>query len=308
VVAFAVCFRLQVLACGFLGGGFLVLRSGRVRTGSLLPALKVVAVSQAFLSPKPIQLPAVSVPFSLVLRVGFLGQFCPLCHVFLVSFVMLFLLAFSSLFCYHVGMFNHPFPKGKVSMSHPLPFSLPADASVLVGGSRALVAGSPAWVACQSFSQACTHAVHVGCATGADQAAVLALGFDPHPYSSHVFAAFAPSGAGAFGGSAVSTVQRFASLGGSVSWLAGGSLSVPLVARLMARSVAALAGCSAAVFFAPGVGSLKVARHALRAGIPVLVSCVGLSSAPVLAVPSVLVSWLGQSFWLFAPPVQGALF
>jgi hypothetical protein len=75
----------------------------------------------------------------------------------------------------------------------------------------------------------------------------------------------------------------------------------------MARSLAALRGCGAAVFFAPGVGSLKVARAALRQGIPVLVCRVSLSSAPVLAVAPVVVSWFGQSFWLFAPPVQSSL-
>lgn len=192
-------------------------------------------------------------------------------------------------------------------MSHPLPFSLPSSSSILVGGSRSLLPGSAGWVACQSFVRTLlansAHTVHIGCATGADQAAVL-LGSGRF----RVFTAFASSGLGSFRGSAVSAVQAFASLGGSVSWLAGGPLSVPLVARLMARSLAALRGCSAAVFFAPGVGSLKVARAALRAGIPVLVSCVGLSAAPVLAVPSVLASWLGQSFWLFAPPAQAALF
>ena len=192
-------------------------------------------------------------------------------------------------------------------MSHPIPFYLPPNSAVLVGGGRALAPGSSAWVACQAFtsSLACAdRIIHVGCATGADQAIILCC----PPRSLRVFAAFSASGAGAFGGSAVKVVRTHSSLGGSVRWLAGGPLSVPLVARLMARSLAALAGCSAAVFFAPGVGSLKVARHALQAGIPVLVACAGMSAAPVLAVAPVAVSWLGQSFWLFAPPAQGALF
>ena len=192
-------------------------------------------------------------------------------------------------------------------MSHPIPFYLPSNSAVLVGGSRALLPRSAGWVACQAFasSLACAdRIIHVGCATGADQAVIICC----PSRSLRVFAAFSASGAGAFGGSAVSVVRTHASLGGSVRWLAGGPLSVPLVARLMARSLAALAGCSAAVFFAPGVGSLKVARRALVAGIPVLVATAGISSAPVLAVPAVLVSWFGQAFWLFAPPAQGALF
>lgn len=189
-------------------------------------------------------------------------------------------------------------------------FSLPSSSPVLVGGSRALVVGSPAWVACQSFVQSVLfsspHAVHVGCSAGADQAAVLALGGGSS--QARVFACFNHSGAGSWSASAVSSVQRFARLGGSVSWLAGGSLAVPLVARLMARSLAALRGCGAAVFFAPGVGSLKVARAALQQGIPVLVCQVGLSSAPVLPVAPVVVSWFGLSFWLFSPAVQPGLF
>lgn len=183
----------------------------------------------------------------------------------------------------------------------PLPSS-----HILIGGSRALLPGSPAWVACRQFAGAFPGALHVGCATGADQAVVMAAGGKGARVQ--VFAAFAPSGAGSFGGSAVKVVQAASARGVPVSWLAGGSLSVPLVARLMARSLAALAGCSAAVFFAPGPGSLKVARAALARGIPVLVCCVGCPSAPVLAVPPVRVSWLGLSFWLFQPASQVALF
>ena len=189
-------------------------------------------------------------------------------------------------------------------------FSIPSSSPVLVGGSRSLISGSPAWVACQSFVQSLLfsspHAVHVGCSAGADQAAVLALGGGS--CQARVFACFAPSGAGSWSASAVSSVQRFAHMGGSVSWLAGGSLSVPLVARLMSRSLAALQGCAAAVFFSPGVGSLKVARAALKQGIPVLVCQQGCPVAPVLAVPPVVVSWFGMSFWLYQPAIQSALF
>lgn len=187
-------------------------------------------------------------------------------------------------------------------------FSLPLGSSVLIGGSRSLSPSSSAWVACQSFTQSAMldHCIHAGCATGADQAAVLAMGAGGAGL--WVFSAFSHSGAGAWSGSAVSTIQRFSDLGGSVKWLAGGSLAVPLVARLMARSLAALQGCAAAVFFQPGQGSLKVARAALRQSIPVLVCQVGMSSAPVLAVAPVVVSWFGLSFWLYSAPVQSSLF
>lgn len=190
-------------------------------------------------------------------------------------------------------------------------FNLSSISPVLVGGSRALSASSPAGLACSRFVESLLAAdlnLSVGCASGADQIA-LSAGVHSSLFSQvRVFAAFDQSGAGAFSGSAVSAVQAAARAGVAVSWLAGGSLSVPLVARLMSRSVAALRGCQVAVFFCPGVGSLKVARAALRSGVPVLVARVGLSSAPVLAVAPSVVVVFDQSFWLFAPAVQPALF
>jgi len=110
--------------------------------------------------------------------------------------------------------------------------------------------------------------VTVGCATGADQQVIQSVGVSSFSQL-RVFAAFAQSGAGSWSGSAVRQVQQFAKMGGSVSWLAGGGLQVPMVARLMSRSVAGLTGASAAVFFSPGVGSLKVAGVAVERGIPV---------------------------------------
>lgn len=181
--------------------------------------------------------------------------------------------------------------------------------TVYFGGSRNLPqAAYPFVFHVVSAVLAAGQAVAVGCAVGADQQVIQAALGSSSFQQVHVFAAFAPSGAGSWGGSAVSVVQAFAAAGGSVSWLAGGSLAVPISARLMARSVAGLSGASAAVFFQPGVGSLKVARAALRAGIPVLVGRAGVSAAPVLAVAPVATTWLGCSFWLFAPPVQAALF
>lgn len=188
---------------------------------------------------------------------------------------------------------------------------------VLVGGSRSLLPSSPAGLACSAFVSSLLAAgglLHVGCATGADQAALSAAVRAVVACRSasfqqvRAFAAFGPGGAGSFSGSAVAAVQAAARAGVPVSWLAGGLLSVPLVARLMARSLAALGGCSAAVFFAPGVGSLKVARAALRAGVPVLVACIGVPSAPVLPVTPMVASWLGVSFWVYRPAQQQALF
>jgi hypothetical protein len=118
--------------------------------------------------------------------------------------------------------------------------------------------------------------VAVGCATGADQqviqhfiSSVCPLLHSRSFSQLRVFAAFAQSGAGSWSGSAVRQVQQFEAMGGSVSWLAGGGLQVPMIARLMSRSVAGLSGASTAVFFSPGVGSLKVAGVAVQRGIPV---------------------------------------
>ena len=188
-------------------------------------------------------------------------------------------------------------------------FSLPLNSSVLIGGSRSALPGAVPGSFLHDLIVH-SHRLHVGCATGADRQVISFVhSFRPSILPAlRVFAAFSQSGAGSFSGSAVSSVQSFAAAGGWVSWLAGGSLSVPLVARLMSRSLAALQGCAAAVFFQPGVGSLKVARAALKQGIPVLVCQQGCPVAPVLAVPPVVVSWFGMSFWLYQPAIQSALF
>jgi hypothetical protein len=115
--------------------------------------------------------------------------------------------------------------------------------------------------------------ITVGCATGADAQVISACHRSSSFSQVRVFAAFAQSGAGSWSGSAVQVVKQFAAAGGSVSWLAGGALNVPLVARLMSRSVAGLAGASSAVFFAPGPGSLKVAGVAVSRNIPVFAFC-----------------------------------
>ncbi len=144
--------------------------------------------------------------------------------------------------------------------------------SIYLGGSRSL---APAPIVGQVVRAvlASGQSVHVGCALGADRQVIqAALGLG-EPSSLVVFAAFARGGPqsapGAWSGSAVCSVYQAACAGASVRWLAGGALAVPLVARLMRRSQAALAGCSASVFFQPGPGSLAVAGCAVAAGQPV---------------------------------------
>lgn len=179
---------------------------------------------------------------------------------------------------------------------------------IYLGGSRSLSPSSALWSQAQNLTQHiiyCTpHAVHVGCATGADQAVILALGGGS--CQAHIFAAFGPTShsldqlafplvRGFFSASAVQSVIAAHNLGLSVHWWAGGSFSVPLAARLINRSVAALRGSCAAVFFAPGSGSLTVASHAVKACIPVF--AFGDLPAPI---PSCAGQWVASSFMGFA--------
>jgi len=148
-------------------------------------------------------------------------------------------------------------------------------------------------------------AVHVGCAVGADQQVVQsALAAGGHSFL-FVFAAFSASWVGAWSGSAVAAVMAAARAGASVSWLAGGGLQLPLVARLIRRSQAALAGCSASVFFLASPsssGSLAVAGHAVAAGQPVFAFCPFVPSAPRgCAGHWVAASFFGFSCWQWQP-------
>ena len=150
--------------------------------------------------------------------------------------------------------------------------------------------------------------VQVGCSAGADALVIQSCIRSSSFSQVRVFSAFGQSGAGAWSGSAVAVVNQFASLGGQVSWLAGGSLAVPLAGRLIQRSIAGLQGCSSAVFFSPGAGSLAVAGHAVRLGIP----CFAFGSCPAGVPAHCAGSWVASSFMGFAcwawSPAQLSLF
>jgi hypothetical protein len=102
------------------------------------------------------------------------------------------------------------------------------------------------------------HTVHVGDCIGADAliitSALVAGGQSPLV----VFAVSNENGTGSLSLSS-SLPKVAAERGALVHWLAGGSLTVPPAGRLINRSLAAAAGCAAAVFFSPGRGSLAVA-------------------------------------------------
>ena len=183
--------------------------------------------------------------------------------------------------------------------------------SIHIGGSRSL---SPTPIVGQVVRAilASGQAVHVGCALGADQAVIQAASRVPARHSFLVvFAAFGPGGAGAWSGSAVQAVSQAKQAGFLVHFLAGGPLAVPLVGRLMRRSQAALAGCSASVFFLASPGcpvSLAVAGKAVAAGQPVFAFCSVCPQAPRgCAGRWVSALFLGFPCWQWSP-AQGALF
>lgn len=167
--------------------------------------------------------------------------------------------------------------------------------SVYFGGSRSLTSSSiiPQVVAAVIKAG---NLVHVGCSAGADSLVISSAIRSSSFLQVAVFAAFQSSGLGSWALSAVQVVQSFAKAGGVVHWLAGGGLAVPLRARLFSRSLAGLAGCSAAVFFSAGSGSLAVAGAAAARGIPVF--C--FSSVAPAAPRGAAGSWVAGSFAGFA--------
>jgi hypothetical protein len=177
--------------------------------------------------------------------------------------------------------------------------------SVMFGGSRSLGGAAASAFVGRVVGAALVAgwSVSVGCASGADQLAlesVLAAGAAGRL---SVSCAGAEDGAGFWTCSAsLSLLRAAAAAGARVAWLAGGALAIPLRARLLLRSRAALAGCSAAVFFAPGPGSLAVAACAVAAGLPVWAICLVAPGAPRGCAGSwVSSSWLGFAAWQWVP-------
>ena len=131
--------------------------------------------------------------------------------------------------------------------------------------------------------------VVTGCASGGDALVVrafLSLGVSVSRLS--VFAVGGAGGSGFWSGSALAVVRRAAGAGVFVRWWAGGVSSVPLRARLAARSracfsaaVSSGAGRGVVGFVGGGwsvsPGSWSSVRFALSLGVPVVVFPVGCS-------------------------------
>lgn len=155
---------------------------------------------------------------------------------------------------------------------------------VAVAGPRALCPASAGLVANVAGSIVSAGAsLVVGCATGADAAALSAV-----PVGSvRLLAAFGPGGRGSWSCSAVTSVSRFVTAGGSAVWWAGGGPAVPLRARLAARTRAVVASASALVVFFSARrsrGSLLAAHCAVKRGVPVVAIPLGI---PATQLPTV---------------------
>ncbi len=130
---------------------------------------------------------------------------------------------------------------------------------VMVCGSRSLLQSGPGAQLVQALVWSLLGAgrsLVVGCAAGADAAALNAAVSAGAAGRVSVLAAFGPGGQGAAGSaSAVSVVAAAQAVGASVSWWAGGGQGVPLRARLVGRSLAAVRSATGS---GPGAGLVAV--------------------------------------------------
>lgn len=161
-------------------------------------------------------------------------------------------------------------------MNAALPFPITPGSVVAVAGSRSVPESGGSAVARSCFALAAAGAVvSVGCCVGIDE---FVISYYPAG-ALRVSAAFGPDGAGAGRFSAVHKVS-WAKLNGSrVEWWAGGGASVPLPARLSARTAAVVcaANAGAVVFFTSphSRGSLLAAYSATLRSLPVVAFALG---------------------------------
>jgi len=169
--------------------------------------------------------------------------------------------------------------------------------SVYFGGSRSLTGHwSPLIALAVERVIASGQAVHVGCQFGADQAVIQCC-----PPSSLFVFAVAPSLA-----KCNAHVSHAWLCGANLTTSAGG-YTASIKARYLLRSIAAFRGCSSAVFFAPGSGSLAVARECVRSGLPVFAFGTQPARVPSISGQWVASSFVGFSCWQWSAPSQPAL-
>jgi hypothetical protein len=172
-------------------------------------------------------------------------------------------------------------------------------------GSRSLPRGGAASVAAVARGVITAGwSVSVGCASGADRAAVRSVLAAGAAERLQVFAVGGHDGSG-FAGRASAVCQVIAAnlAGASVRWWAGGPVARPLKSRLVGRSIACVrssvsAGCSGGVVLG-AVGSLPPRPFAAPSGAGLWWSCgsgswSALGVASLLGVPRVLVLPVGR--------------
>jgi hypothetical protein len=195
-----------------------------------------------------------------------------------------------------------PFSPGVIAVAGSR--SLPPEASTLVTA-----------VALELVAGGCS--IVCGCCAGADAAVLAALagaGGCTAGAPLHVLCAWGPGGAGAGPASAVDVVLAAARAGVPVDWWSGGGPSVPLRARLVARTRAVVAGASAGCVVFPtspavvGSGSWLAASAAVARELPVVAFPLGF---PAAALPELGVGawapvggsgvWVDAWLWSLAP-------
>jgi hypothetical protein len=125
----------------------------------------------------------------------------------------------------------------------------------------------------------------VGCSRGADELVLLSSFTASFVSSVKCFAAFDVDGSGACGVSAVATVSAFATAGGSVSWLSGGGLSVPVRGRLSCRTFNVISSASAGVVgfvVQDSKGTISALSLAAARGLPVVAFAAGSFELPLI--------------------------
>ncbi len=177
---------------------------------------------------------------------------------------------------------------------------------VAVAGSRILSAsGSALVVRITSEFAVLGYSFVVGCCSGADAALLSAVPGSIPPSMVRCFAAFGSNSIGAAPSSEIDQVFSFSGVGGSVTWLAGGSVSLPLWVRLANRTKRVINSANAGllIFFSSprSRGSLLACRCAISRGLPILAFPVGFSSSelPVLGSGSWVPSMdINSYFWV----------
>ncbi|NOR70656.1 MAG: hypothetical protein GQ532_13350 [Methylomarinum sp.] len=181
-------------------------------------------------------------------------------------------------------------------------FNLPGI--VAVAGSRIIPAsGSALIVQITSELAASGSSFVVGCCSGADAALLSAIPGSIPPSMVSCLAAFNSNGIGAAPSSAIDQVFKFSRSGGSVEWLAGGSLSVLPWVRLANRTKKVINSANAGllVFFSSprSRGSLLACRCAISKGIPVVAFPISFSSSELPV--------LGTGYWVKNSNIEGYL-